>query len=308
MMGWSEMLPEVLDIIALKYIICYEDYPSFAGVCKSWRLAAARTYPNSNGPPSRFPSLMLAEKRDDQESRELFLLSNKSIRKIQLPQAYDKSCKSSCGWLVTVGRDFAIQLINPLSCEIINLPKAKTSWRSVDPSNWDTSILKVLLLFPSKLVLILNDCTGALEFCHIGDDKWTTIEDNLDNSFPQSDITFYNGQVYTYNKWTSIIQACNINGKDPTILVYVATMPKDLEDQHVEDLDDQHVNPAYYIVGLDDGERKQLLVIIKQFNERGCPETYKTKSFKVLAYDLKSGDWSEVKDFGRKTLFLGFSL
>ncbi|GKC00654.1 receptor-like protein kinase [Tanacetum coccineum] len=148
---------------------------------------------------------------------------------------------------------------------------------------------------------------GALKFCHIGDDKWTTIEDNLDNSFPQSDITFYNGQVYTYNKWTSIIQACNINGKDPTILVYVATMPKDLEDQHVEDLDDQHVNPAYYIVGLDDGERKQLLVIIKQFNERGCPETYKTKSFKVLAYDLKSGDWSEVKDFGRKTLFVGFS-
>ncbi|GKC55241.1 hypothetical protein Tco_1077986 [Tanacetum coccineum] len=223
MMGWSEMLPEVLDIIALKYIICYEDYPSFAGVCKSWRLAAARTYPNSNGPPSRFPSLMLAEKRDDQESRELFLLSNKSIRKIQVPQAYDKACKSSCGWLVTVGGDFATQLINPLSGEIINLPKAKTSWRSVDPSNWDTNILK------------------------------------------------------------------------------------DLDDQHVEDLDNQHVNLACYIVGLDDGERKQLLVIIKKFNEKGCPETYKTKSFKVLAYDLKSGDWSKVKDFGRKTLFVGFS-
>nr|GEX17957.1 hypothetical protein [Tanacetum cinerariifolium] len=63
------------------------------------------------------------------------------------------------------------------------------------------------------------------------------------------------------------------------------------------------------IVGLDDGERKQLLVIIKEgvFNDGQSPETYKTKSFQVLAYDLESGNWSKVKDFGRKTLFVGFS-
>ncbi|GJZ30250.1 hypothetical protein Tco_0575297 [Tanacetum coccineum] len=309
MMGWLEMLPEVLDIIALKYINCYEDYPSFAGVCKSWHLAAARTYLNSNGPPSRFPSLMLAEKSKDHESRELLILSNKSIRKIRLPQAYDKACKSSCGWILTMGRDFAIQLINPLSGEVINLPKPKTCcWRSVDPSNWDITILKVVLVFPSKLVLILKCCATELGFCHIGDDKWTTIEDSLNNSsFPKSDITFYNGQVYTYNKWTTIIQACNVNGKDPTVLVDVATMPKDL--------DDQDAGPNYYIVGLDDKERKQLLINIKHFNERKCCETYKTKSFKVLAYDLKVGNgqklkilvgklclWDLVRHFGRRTL------
>ncbi|GKD02894.1 hypothetical protein Tco_1177868, partial [Tanacetum coccineum] len=124
--GSSEMLPQVLDIIAQKYITCYEDYPSFTGLCKSWRLAAARTYHNSNGPPSRLPSLMLAEKIDDHESRELFLLSNKSIRKIRLPEAYGKQCRSSCGWLLTVGEDFASKLINPLSREIINLPKVDT--------------------------------------------------------------------------------------------------------------------------------------------------------------------------------------
>ncbi|GJZ49989.1 hypothetical protein Tco_0604179 [Tanacetum coccineum] len=103
------------------------------------------------------------------------------------------------------------------------------------------SILKVVLVFPSKLVLILNSCTRELEFFHIRDDKWTIIEDSLDNSPPNSDITSYNGEVYTYNKWTSMIQACNVNGKDLTVLVDVATMPEDLDDQHVEDLDDQHV-------------------------------------------------------------------
>ncbi|GKF27533.1 hypothetical protein Tco_0093875, partial [Tanacetum coccineum] len=38
-----------------------------------------------------------------------------------------------------------------------------------------------------------------------------------------------------------MIQACNVNGKDPIVLVDVTTMPEDLDDQHVEDLDDQHV-------------------------------------------------------------------
>nr|GEW74289.1 putative F-box protein At5g55150 [Tanacetum cinerariifolium] len=99
------MLPEVLDLIADKHITCYEDYPSFAGVCKSWRLAAARTHHNSNGPPSRFPSLMLAEKSDDNECCELFLLSNKSICKIRLPEIYGKERCSSCGWLLTAAED-----------------------------------------------------------------------------------------------------------------------------------------------------------------------------------------------------------
>ncbi|PWA87203.1 hypothetical protein CTI12_AA134070 [Artemisia annua] len=295
MMEWSEMLPEVLDIIAQKYITYYEDYPSFAGVCKSWRLAAARTYHNSNGPPSRLPSLMLAEISDDHESRECFLLSNKCIRKIRLPEAYGKMFMSSCGWLLTVGRDFASQLINPLSREIINLPKANTFREFIHPLNWDIAIQKVVLLLESKLVLVISGTYSKLGFCHIGDTKWTSIE----QSKGVHDITFYNGHIYCFDCY-STIQACNVNGNDPTVLVRVARIPKRVYDQHVS---------SAYIVGLNDGERKQLLVIIKEgvFNDGKCPETYKTKSFQVLAYDLKSRKWSKVKDFGRKTLFVGFS-
>nr|GEU59628.1 zinc finger, CCHC-type [Tanacetum cinerariifolium] len=140
---WSEMLPEVLDIITQKYITCYEDYMSFAGVCKYWHLAAARTYHNSNGPPSRLPSLMLAKKSDDHESRELFLLSNKSISKIQLPEINGKAWwYSSCGWLLNSGKDFASQLINPLSREIINLPKIDTFLEAILPIRWEYPISK----------------------------------------------------------------------------------------------------------------------------------------------------------------------
>ncbi|GKA56926.1 hypothetical protein Tco_0755998 [Tanacetum coccineum] len=114
MMEWSEMLPEVLERIALKHIAFYEDYLWFAGVCKSWRLAAAaRTYHNSNGPPSRLPSLMLAVKSDDDESREIFLFQRASAR--------------------YVGKDFASQLINPLSREIINLHYNNIRVDNLDP-------------------------------------------------------------------------------------------------------------------------------------------------------------------------------
>ncbi|GJX84535.1 ribonuclease H-like domain-containing protein [Tanacetum coccineum] len=68
----------------------------------------------------------------------------------------------------------------------------------------------------------------------------------------------------------------------------------------------QDVNKVY-IVGLDDDKRKQLLVIYKEAILHHWECHVKTKSFKVVAYDLESGNLSEVKDFGRKTLFLGFS-
>ncbi|GJX46361.1 hypothetical protein Tco_0271551 [Tanacetum coccineum] len=130
-LGWNGRIcyPEVLDIIAHKHINFYEDYHRFAGVCKSWHSVAlynASKHHYANGPPSRLPSLMLAEKStddNDKKFRELFLLSNKSIRKIRLPQVHGKIRLSSSGWLLTVGEDHAAQLINPLSRETINLPK-----------------------------------------------------------------------------------------------------------------------------------------------------------------------------------------
>ncbi|GKF95085.1 hypothetical protein Tco_0287820, partial [Tanacetum coccineum] len=65
------------------------------------------------------------------------------------------------------------------------------------------------------------------------------------------DITFYNGHVYSFDGCA--IQAWNVNGKDPAVMVDVAMTPEDV----VMTLEyDYH---SAYIVGLDDGERKQLL-------------------------------------------------
>nr|GEX13805.1 hypothetical protein [Tanacetum cinerariifolium] len=227
-------------------------HPISPGVCKSWRLAAARTYRNSNGPPSRLPSLMLADKSDDQEFCELFLLSNKSICKTRLPEAYGMTPRSSCGWLLTIREDFSSQLINHLSREIINLPKLDTITKAIHYSYLYGPIQKVVLLMESKLVFAIWDYDN-LGFCHIGDNKWTSVEPT--NGI--RDITFYNGLVYSIDRNNNIL-ACIVNGKDPAVLVDVATMPQSYIHQDVGKV---------YIVGLDDDKRKQLLVIYKEETE-----------------------------------------
>ncbi|GJT23470.1 hypothetical protein Tco_0893407 [Tanacetum coccineum] len=177
------------------------------------------------------PSLMLADKSDDQLSRELFQLSNKCIREIRLPQAYGKICMSSCGWLLTLGEDFATQLVNPLSQETINLPKLDKTLQDQffsefpddhvnqfeSPVEWNKNILKALLVIPSNLVFVIW-YRRRPAFCHFGDKRWTT------------------------------------HVEEPPVLVDVATLPADYDLLAV----------SAYIIGLDDDERKRLLLIVRE--------------------------------------------
>ncbi|PWA72621.1 hypothetical protein CTI12_AA267330 [Artemisia annua] len=278
-MEWSEMLPELLDVLAHKHIVFYEDYLSFAGVCKSWHKAALQTSKGNNRPPSRLPSLMLSEKKGYSEFRDLFLLSNETIRKIRLLEAYGKLCMSSCGWLVTVGDDHASQLINPLSREIFNLPKIDTFPRFLETCNWDYGIRKLVFLLRHR----------KLGFCRIGESKWTPVEKGWRSCI--YDITYYNGQVNSFDGQRHI-QACDVHGKDP-VLVDVERLPVDLFDYNRQDIG------GAYIIGLDDGERKTLLVVIREgmfddIDDDLCEETtYKTKSFQIFEYDLAK-DTSKV--------------
>nr|GEX96741.1 ribonuclease H-like domain-containing protein [Tanacetum cinerariifolium] len=186
-----------------------------------------------NGPPSRFPSLLLAEKEDDgREFRKLFLLSNKSIRKIRLPEAYGKG-------------------------------------------------------------------SFNMGFCRPGVNKWTTI--GYHNLI--CDITYYNMQVYTIDNYYYNIRACDVHGEDPTKLVHKSSLLWYLNDHK------QVVHGVPYIIGLDEGEKKRLLVALKQGMKDGYStfKAYKTKRFLLFAYDLKDTTWSSVKDLGKKTLFVRHS-
>ncbi|XP_071694138.1 F-box protein SKIP23-like [Rutidosis leptorrhynchoides] len=307
-MDWSGMLTELLDIVAQKSIKSYEDDVCFSSVCKSWRSVAVKVaikvrYPN--GLPSRLPSLLLAERIEDKEFRRLYLLSNESIREIRLPEAYGKFCTSSCGWLITVGDDTTTKLINPLSCEIINLPKIDTFPEFLELSVWNLGIRKLLFHSQLPLVVVLWGCFNKLGFCRIGDDKWTSIETG--RVWPILDITCYDGRVYCFDS-AFHIRSCDVYGEEnKMVIVHVSRLPKEY---YNEDL------IGAYVIGVDDDDgRKRLLVVIREvmyddgdiYDYELCCETYKTYNFRVFDFDLENKKWSKVNDLGKKTLFVGYS-
>nr|GEV18256.1 hypothetical protein [Tanacetum cinerariifolium] len=298
-MDWSKISPKILDVLACKHIVYYEDYPSFAGVCKSWHLAALQAA-KGNGPPSRLPSLMLSEKIGDVEFRELFLLSKKTIRKIRLPEVHGKLCMSSCGWLVTVANDHSSQLINPLSREIFNLPKTDTYVSFIRPSEKETSFSKLVFLAQWSLVVVLWRSSRELAFCRVGDNKWTPADDKAWHGIIM-DITYYGGRIYTCD-----VNLC-IQAWDQTKIGKVTRLPKDVVNTHYADGDLNGV----YIMGFDEGERKRLLVVMRKgmFDYGNGVYDYQTQCFQVWGYDLgkKKGKWSRVNDLGTKSLFVGHS-
>ncbi|XP_071702928.1 putative F-box protein At5g55150 [Rutidosis leptorrhynchoides] len=297
-MDLSEAYPELLDIVAQKHFDYYEDYLNFSGVSKSWHSIAVQAVTKvkvsyTNGLLSRLPSLFLGEKKEDVEFRELFFLSNNTIRKIRLPEAYVKSCVSSSGWLLTVGDDYVTKLVNPLSRETFDLPDM------FEHADYDDGIRKVLFSSQSQMVVVLWGCL-KLTFCCIGDVNWTRIETCWHGAI--HDITYYDGRVYFIDEKFRI-KSCDAHGNDP-VVVDVSQLPKCFRSGGLE---------IVYILGLDD-ERKKLLVVIKELltilTEDGFMAelvTYKTKNFQVFEYDLVNGEWLKVNDLGKRTLFVGFS-
>ncbi|XP_071699500.1 putative F-box protein At5g55150 [Rutidosis leptorrhynchoides] len=254
---------------------------------------------------NRFPSLIRAEEKED-DVREVFSLSSKSISKIRLPEASGKICMSSGGWILTVGDDFVTKLINPFTRQIINLPIIYTFPEFASTSKWYIGFRKLVLVDSLSLVVVLWGCSGKLGFCRYEDEKWTAIVNGWDQMF--LDIAYHKGRIYSFG-CNHQIQACDVLEENPTI-VTVTTLPKDLYGEWRNGYFVHKWLGGAYIVG--GWEENVLLVVIREgmydnSEDELCDEIYKTTSFRIFKYDLDSEEWSEVKDLGTKALFVGYS-
>ncbi|XP_071699537.1 putative F-box protein At5g55150 [Rutidosis leptorrhynchoides] len=302
-------------------------------------VSAAIRSPNPNGVPSRFPCLLLADKKEEHvrkkyfpnkknirklvnqlssliraqvkedDVRELFCLSSKIIRKLRLPEASGKLCMSSGGWILTVGDDFVTKLIHPFTRQIINLPIIYTFPEFGSTSKWYIGFRKFVLVESLSLAVVLWGCSRKLGFCRYEEDeKWTAIVDGQAHEGMFLDITYHKGRIYGFC-WNHMIQACDVSKENP-IIVTVATLLKDLYGEwHNGYFVHKWLGGAYIVGGWEDNE---LLVVIREgmydtVEDELCDEIYNTTSFKVFKYDLDSEEWSEVKDLGTKALFVGYS-
>ncbi|CAN4075784.1 unnamed protein product [Withania somnifera] len=170
---WSKLPVELLGLIASR-LHFPEDRLRFGAACKSWRIGLQQ---NGNSSCSFLPWLMLPQRK------------HKIM--ICLPDVLGKRCwGSSHGWLVTLGANFEMHLLNPLSGGQISLPPLHKC-----PN------LNLVCLQSCVIFAIYSD-NWKMEFAKPGDVAWTPlscIHDHVD------DAMCHDGKFYAIDTFGEVL-------------------------------------------------------------------------------------------------------
>ncbi|KAF6137143.1 hypothetical protein GIB67_030907 [Kingdonia uniflora] len=143
---------------------------------------------------------MLSDEEEEEENkgrRNFFSLSVDRHVNLLLPEAQGRRCwGSSHGWLITLGSDMDISLLNALArAQIDQLPQLPR-FESFDRDN----IKKIIL--SSKLsstvdknckLMVLYSQSKILAVCSPGEKSWTTLESTIGQL---SDVIYFEGMLY----------------------------------------------------------------------------------------------------------------
>lgn len=323
--NWSNLLPEILNEIAGK-LNFYEDFINFLCVCSSWRSSVTITNHlvlHHHHLPSRFPMLMLAESKteedDEQDCRSFFLLSSGIIRKVKLPEARWQPCVSTHGWLLTTAEEeFSVKLVHPLSRTQINLPQLymfhelyfdqhewmyyrhfmrRVVFTSSNP-NLSSQPVKPDPLF--RVIIIWGETLG---FCQLGDTSWTRVNGWEGNLF---DITYHKIRKRLYvMATTGTVYECDIlnNNSRDVRLSQLTTFPG-------KEFGCLCLASAYL---LEWGDNSLLMITRERKHYKKHEDDYtrfgpySTKGFLCFVFSLDDGKWSKITSLGNKAVFLGFN-
>lgn len=203
----SVLPDDVLQLIANKLHL-FEDYVRFGAVCRSWHQIFLQR--NQSSYPM-LPWLMLREKVSS-NFREFYSPFSGKVFEIQLPVIRGKRCWGSLhGWLVTIGKDVDMHLLNPFSRVQIPLPPLVNS----------PNLNKVFLFlsqfiegFVHKAVLSASpyssDCVimaiysvdGRLALTRPGFVVWSPVDYVTE---PIVDIIYYNCQFFAAERWGRVL-------------------------------------------------------------------------------------------------------
>lgn len=275
--------------------LAIEDYVSFGGVCRSWRMAlksrSSFSWIEYSKSTKRciMPWLMLAEKKDDDEYRNnrgfLSLYSDK-VYAIELPDLRERRCWGTpLGWLVTLGLDLNINLVNPLTRVQIALPPQWTfplhhQYPMVlDPEDLrHVSIRKaVISSSPNSsdcVVVVIYSEFSRIGFARPGDRAWTPIE------FTECtyEIAFFNGKLFALTARGRVFH-CDLFSSPPGISDYAQPPPVPSDARYLVDLEgDLHMVCRYREPANADNESFYCLTV----------------DFVCYKLDMGTGKWIEL--------------
>ncbi|OVA10865.1 Protein of unknown function DUF295 [Macleaya cordata] len=297
-MGWSQLQPELIEMISSKFTT-YVDYVRFRAVCVKW---CSTLPPIPHHLPCQLPWLMLPHNSNSSNRRGFFNLSENKVYWLNLPEICSGSrcCGSSQGWVVLLLQHSPnILLFNPLTRVQLQLPPFRLNM--IDPCL--LFIKKVVLSSsPASLsvdyiaVAILNE-PKELAFCKKGAEAWTIIED-ADNYC--EDVIYYNGLFYAVNK-RGCLAVCDVSGDSPVVRVI-----KPLYRGNFIYRGSILLKHIHYLVD----SFGELLFVTRnlKFVMDIEPNTrvHKTVGFEISRLDSsRRPKWVEVKSLGNHVLFLG---
>ncbi|XP_060179548.1 putative F-box protein At3g25750 isoform X1 [Lycium barbarum] len=289
---WSKLPMELVGLIASRLHFA-EDCLRFGAVCKSWRIGILQ---NGNSLCSFLPWLMLPQWKNE-SLRTCYSPSNCKSYDICLPDVLDKRCwGSSHGWLVTLGANFEMHLLNPLSRAQISLPPLhkcpNLNLVCTGKSFRDSFVYKVILsaspCSADCVIFAIYSDNWKMAFAKPGDVSWTPlscIRGHVDDAICH-DGRFYAidtfGEVLIWDFSGSFLKKIAFTpSRDMDNLVYVTTYLAEIEGQ------------IHAIMRL---------LFDTRITDAPCLSTW---CFKIYKLDICNEMWEEVKSLGDWSIFVG---
>lgn len=291
--NWAELQHDLLTLIAQR-VGLLEDFSAFRRVCRSWRSVAAKeNFKGSQG----IPWLMLAE-----GDYRCFVSAAEGnlIGKLMLPEAKEKRCFESLGWLITLCESGDMNLLHPISQVQIPLPHISTF------KNCPVGVIVSNLTFIQKAVLSSCPCVsskdnnyglmvihgGFLGFWKPGEKTWTTIKTSP-GAF--MDMTYCNCKFYAVNSEGKIF-VCDVGGPHPPVAHALGRIP--------------HGNLRCRRLYIAESKGEVLVVVrdgydqLAYVSKNDCRSKYK---FEVFTVDVSNGECVELQSLGDNALFVGYN-
>ncbi|KAH6779610.1 hypothetical protein C2S52_010847 [Perilla frutescens var. hirtella] len=301
MADWSKLPYDIIHKVTTCLTVI-EDFLSFSAVCCSWRSVylAKQWHP---GP--QVPVLMFC---DDENSniRSFLSLYRCKVTNSELPEAHGRRCwDSSSGWLVTIGSDLEIRLLNPFTHVSFDLPpKSTLQIRFGDFLGW-CDIIERAFVFRNPctsnadedlVVMIIYGAMKQLAFCRPGYKSWRCIKE-ADHSHAHAhahaefiDVTCVKDQIFAVSLMGSLV------------LVDIDTL--------VVTSISRHNPPRDVALSLLTGGWGRLSLVkssgdlwMVYQNQQGNRRVEST-AFLVYRFDLDEKQWIRLSNLGSHTIFV----
>ncbi|XP_057785398.1 F-box protein SKIP23-like isoform X2 [Salvia miltiorrhiza] len=299
MADWSKLPYDIVHKVAT-HLSVIEDFLAFSAVCCSWRSVYLAKEWN---PGPQVPVLMFSND-DNINIRSFLSLNRNKVSNSELPEARGRRCwGSSSGWLVTIGYDHEIRLLNPFTHVSYNLPpKSSLEISFGDFLSWYDIIERAFVFRNPRtsdanedlMVMIIYGTMKQLALCRPGYSSWRCVKDKIHAEF--IDVTCVKDQIFALSFMGVLVlididslAVTAISGQDPPRNVALSLITGGSEQiSLVESSGD-------------------LWMVYQAQGRNPWRSRVESTAFLVYNFDFDNKQWIRLSNLGSRTIFVGDS-